>query len=312
MTENFKDIEEKLYSSEFNKFFKKNVKESLMKLERKRRIRLLIISLIIILVAVFIYISIISFYSNEINHSFERSMWCLLSFITGISICIIGYMISSYKYEVKYNTLEKLLSFIGDFAEEKDKSDRYYVEQLELFDEFDNYYCDDRIKGKYGLLNIDIQEIALTKGSGKSKSTVFRGILIKIPYHKRIEGYTVIKRNSKKINNNINIENRDNINFEFNEYYNVYSNNQLDEKCIITDSFMEKMVRFAKHNIGANISISFEEGNLNIAIATYREWFEVPVFKSATNISNYRAIILEVITLLKIIDALKLEPNIGF
>ena len=297
------EIQNDLYSSKFSGFFKTKLAKSLIKLE-KRRIRLLIISFAII------FLLIISIIYNIYSGNFEDNIDSIIIF-TVIAVMIISWNFHFYKFDVKSSVLEKLLSFVGDFRQIIVEEDTVYVKSLNLFDKFDNYSCDDRIKGKYGLLDIDIQEIELSVGKGKYTRSVFKGILIKIPIRKKFNGYTVIKRNSKRVSNKINVISSENTMFEFNEYYDISSENDLETRCLLTESFMEKMVRIAKHNIGGNISISFENRNVNIAVASNKNWFEVPIFKSATNIENYRGILLEFTTLLKIIDSLKLEQNIG-
>ena len=57
--------------------------------------------------------------------------------------------------------------------------------------------------------------------------------------------------------------------------------------------------------------ISFENGNVNIAIEDNKNWFEFPAFKKATDIENYRNILFELCSILDIVDSLKLEQNIG-
>ena len=169
------------------------------------------------------------------------------------------------------------------------------------------------------MLPIDIQEISLMleTGSDKNKhtSTIFKGIFIKTPSHKKFTGYTIIKRKLINISGPITLaDNKPKVKLEdevFNKYYDVYSDDQVESRYLITTSFMERMINLAKHGVNDNISISFENGNVNIAISSNKNWFEIPILKPATDINNYKYIVFEILTILKIIDSLKLDQNIG-
>ena len=60
-----------------------------------------------------------------------------------------------------------------------------------------------------------------------------------------------------------------------------------------------------------NISLSFENNNINIGIHSTKDWFEVPILKPANDINNYRNILIQLINILSIINTLKLQQAIG-
>ena len=209
--------------------------------------------------------------------------------------------------------LNQLLSFIGDFKIDENRNDRKYIESLKLFDKFNTFTCNNRLKGKYNSLDLDIQEIILydtkKKATFLSEMMVFKGILIKIPNLRENMGRIIIKRKKNQKDKNYTELFFDN--YEFSQYYNVYADDEAAAKLLITESFMNQMVKFAQQDKNRNISVSFEKNNINIAITSKKEWFEVAFLKPATNISTYRTVMLEIITLLKIVDFLKFELKIG-
>lgn len=316
MNKKYQEIQKSVYGKEFNKFCRKEISKNLVELEKSR---------ILYLAAIFclIFIAVI-IWAGSIYYAKNTNLGCLthneFRIVTLIIICIFYAAISlrkSFKTKAKNIILEKLLAFIGDFRIEPDKNDINYIENLKLFDNFNIFCCDDRLKGTYNILKMDIQELRLLyeTGAGRNKRvrTVFQGIFIKTPSLKKYEGYTVIKR--KSINNSIKIiADKTKVNLEdpeFEKYYDVYSDNQVEARYLITAGFIERMVQLAKHDIGNNISLSFEHGNVNLAVASSKDWFEIPILKPATDITNYRAIVFELITILKIIDSLKLDVKIG-
>jgi len=325
MANESEQIEQDLYSSKFNSFFNDNLIEKLRALEKKR-IKCLIKAIILTLIAIAYAATIIYLIYMEYIPSGNGAALILI-IVPIIIALIVGFSIMGYVDDAKNIVLEKLLSFIGDFKVEENKDDRQYIEQLKLFDEFHEYNCTDRFKGKYGSLDIDIQE---TKLSIKQKKydrrkkivtdvtyNIFKGIFIKIPNQQENRGRVIVKRKieNKKVNkdNNNNLNNNEIFfdDFEFSKYYNVYADNEQDAQFLITGSFMRKMAHFAQQDKKKKISLSFENNHINIAIASEKDWFEVAFLKSATNISTYRTVMLEIITLLKIVDFLKFELNIG-
>ncbi|MCD7879400.1 MAG: DUF3137 domain-containing protein [Candidatus Gastranaerophilales bacterium] len=97
---------------------------------------------------------------------------------------------------------------------------------------------------------------------------------------------------------------------EFEKLYDVYSTDQIEARYLITTAFMQRLVDLEKKGF-KGLNISFEQGNVNIAIPSYKDWFEVSLLKSAYDIDNYRSILIEILNLLSIIDSLKLDKNIG-
>lgn len=306
------NIESKLNIAEFRKFCRKELSGNMNALE-KERMKYIAGSVICAVIGIIVFIiSGILYYNN--NSSYEFETYIGITFPLG-SLFIIGSYASVklYKIKAKELILQKLLSYIGDFKISANKINRSYVESLKLFDYFNRYSCDDSITGSYGLLNLDISELHLEKVVRTRKHThtvtIFQGILVCFKSLKKYSGYTVVKNNGISLfagKEKVNLEDP-----EFEQYYDVYSSDQVEARYLLTSSFMNRMVQLAKKNRAGNITISFEHGNVNLAIESSKDWFEIPILKPATRIENYRAIVFELINILKIIDSLKMEQNIG-
>lgn len=310
MEQKYKDIDKKIFSVEFRKFFNKELIKSLETIEKARKQYLLLISVEILfaLISFVFLINAIILYCNSSKHNDYGMMVSVFIFI--ILITFITKQIKSYKTKAKNIVFEKLLSFIGNFKMNKMKiKDTEYLRSLKVFNGLNFPNINNYILGKYGLLDIEIIEIQ-NKKSEYNKSHIFQGVLIKIPSIKKFKNSTVIKIKDSKTNQNIG--EKVNINdSDFEKYYDVYSDDKVEAKYLITTSFMSRMVQLIKHEPGGNISVSFEYGNVNIAVSSDKDWFEVPIMKPATDVTIYRPIVLEIISILKIIDSLKLEKKIG-
>ncbi len=313
MAQDYRNIQKSVFSAEFKNFCRKELCSKLNKLENVRILHIIGMILCCIigsaLIIGVIYVDFSGIY--KVSEGLFK-----ITVLIGIGSIVSAEIIrKDYKTRAKDIILEKLLSFIGDFKINDDKNIENHIAELKLFDKFNRFYCDDRLSGNYKLLNLDIAQLDLryVTGSGKNRheKIVFQGILIKLPNMKKYKSncYTIIRQHSL-----FNFENRNRVHLEdieFEKYYDVYSDDQIEARYMLTTSFMERMTQLAKKGIGQNIKMSFENGNIYIAVSSAKDWFEIPIFSPASKIENFRAIVLEIITLLKIIDALNLDRKIG-
>ena len=320
MTDDYRKIRKKIFSSEFNNFFNKKLSLYLGKIEKLRKQYLYsgcILGIIALIPSGFLLFIFFLNTSGDSSFIENRNLIDFLLFVEVILIGLIFYTVKTYKNKVKAIILPRLLSFAGDFRIIEKGSPEYdirnYVSSLGLFSSFNRYSCDDRFEGMYKNIKVSISEIALTKetGSGKNRRNViiFNCLLVKVPSLKKYKGATYIKRNSTTLGFNrkkVNLEDP-----EFEKYYDVYSTDQVEARYLITTAFMNRMVELAKKGIGENITLSFEHGNVNIAVSSSKDWFEVPILKPANDVNVYRAILVEIITILSIIDSLRLDMKIG-
>ena len=333
MTNNYKDIQRKVFSSEFTKFCQKNIVRSLKDLEKKRKayINCIIGVIALGIIANFAYFYFI--YANQIPFQIEATA-ISIAFIVLVSNIII----KSYKSEAKKFVLPKLISYIGNFkiVDKKNVQDEIeqYVQSLNLIDSFNRFYCDDCLEGEYKGVNLNVYELDLkyTTGSGKHRRTycIFDGLFIKFKSFKKFSGRTVIKRDeglSMKKYGNVVLEDP-----EFEKYFNVDGTDQIEARYLLTPAFMNRLVELKKRQIGRGITMSFEHGYVNIAVDSRKEWFTVPflkevcilqgwykkkdwfeisISKPVTDITNYREIVLDLLSIFSIIDVLKMDQNIG-
>ena len=313
MTDEFKEIRKRILGKEFRQFYQETLFNDIKGLERVRIYYLICINIVLVFSITYLLIALIYIYTQ--NAEFSILIIALLIILLTFNLLIVQLSCKTYKTKAKKIVLVKLLNFIGNFSIEDNKDDRSYIQSLKLFDRFNEFSCDDRIKGTYNSIPIDIQELSLVyeSGSGRNKRrfTIFNGVFIKTKSLKQYTGYTVIKR--KLLNNALNLnilEDKPKVYLEdptFNQYYNVYSNDQVEARYLITASFIERMTALSNQNI----SLSFENNNINIGIHSTKDWFEVPILKPANDINNYRNILIQLINILSIINTLKLQQAIG-
>ena len=312
MTEDYRKIQREVFSSEFVKYCRKNIVKDLMPLEKQRTYYILGAVLIWVLAIVILLGAV--YYSAVSNSTVDKEIYALvIAGAVGISYLIV----KTYKDKAKKIVLPKLISYIGKFeiVEDTDKKVNFrdYLEALNLISDFNRYYYDDYLIGTYKDVKLDIIEVDLKKesGSGKRRSctTIFKGLFIKFKSFKKFEGCTVIKRESLKIGRS-----KEQVVLEdpvFEKHFDVKSTDQIEARYLITPAFMNRLLELNKRSIGQNLTMSFEHGFVNIAVSSSKDWFEVPILKPVTEISNYRAIVVDLLSILSIIDVLKMDQNIG-
>ncbi len=316
-------------SSKFLKQFNNSNRSFLSEIEKMRKkhvIYCILIATILILILIFITIYLVK--SNASNT--DNLQWL---FIFYICVPIIVFYISyHYKKEAKKRVMPYILSCLGDIKAVEPKisqdTDIGYIKRLIIFNKFNIYDCDDKFIGTYNNLDIEIMELNLRRetGSGKSRHvvTIFSGIFIKAPIIKKFSKFNriLIKSgghsdsilnkeihlipNTRSAQNEVILED-----VEFMNKFSVYSNNQIEARYILTPSFMTRLKELLNKDFVLGLKVSFEEGFINIAVSSNKDWFELPFLKPATDIRIYRQFLKEIETILSVIDILKLNQDIG-
>jgi len=131
-----------------------------------------------------------------------------------------------------------------------------------------SYSSQDGITTKFVNKDVAMYELKVEKGSGKSRSTIFEGLFINIVLDKTLKSDIKIVYNTSKDfgilktlfanEDKVNLEN-----IEFENKYDVYSQDQIYARKIITLTFMEKLL-CATNKLNKGIQISFKNNNIYI------------------------------------------------
>lgn len=318
MTKSIKNLRKNVFSEDFKNFCKENFNSQMEKVENVRIFYLIGASIVFLIMISFAAYYFYSVWHTDIKEIDIRAFLLVEMAFYGLA----RWIIKCYKNRAKKIILKKLLSYVGDFEliDKKTYSEKYsnddvnYFKELELFSSFNIYNCDDRLIGTYKNLKLDIIEAHLERESGSGKRrrvvTVFKGLLVKVPFNKKIKSSTIVlgdKAFPSCKGEKVNLEDP-----EFEKYFDVYSTDQIEARYLLTTAFMDRIVKIMQKRIlGSSLKFSFEKDMLNIAISSSKDWFEIPILEPATKLANYRGIILEIITILSIIEALKLDEKTG-
>lgn len=228
-----------------------------------------------------------------------------------------------YKSSVKSIIFPNVFCFFGDGYHYSEKSP-LSVRDLEssgIIPHHDQEHTEDYIKGAYTDVAIELTEARMTKttGSGKHRRTVtvFQGIFILLEMNKNFSGKTIVTRDGGMIGNWFNdaFNALENVRLEdpvFEKQFEVYSNDQIEARYLLTTSFMERLLQLSELFRSPKIQCSFYDNRLLLMIPSAYNRFETSsVFQPATFVQDITTILAEMDLIFQIIDLLKLNQRTG-
>ena len=169
---------------------------------------------------------------------------------------------------------------------------------------------DDYVAGKYKSVPIIMMDVLLDY----KEVATFCGLIIKVPVGKKFTSTLYIYKSGFFINNlYLHAGNENPINLEdpvFEKYFDVYADDQVEARYILTTGFMNRLVSIASKNKNSTVSCSFIDGYMYLALDG-KDWFDIPSDKSFSEIGNWQRVLVDFIDVFRIIDELKVEQNIG-
>lgn len=229
-------------------------------------------------------------------------------------------------FEFKTSVKDKIFPLIFSFFEggwthnAKSPLKVTHYQESELIPSYDNEEPGDYIKGIYKNVPLELHETKLTarRGSGKNRRTVtiFQGLFVYIKANKIFKGKTIVRRDYGLLNWAVNgLQSRERVKLEdpeFEKKFDVYADNQVEARYLLTTSFMDRLLNLIKLFQTDSLQCSFYGNHLLIMIPTEKDYFETgSIFKPATFIDEINVILEEMHTIFGIIDTLKLDEKTG-
>ena len=178
---------------------------------------------------------------------------------------------------------------------------------------FDKEVYDDVFIGKHKNVKFDIVETKLTKGSGREKETVFKGVIIVLDMNKNFKGNTIIRPDTilhKSPFANLRHTTLEDVVFE--KKFDVYTDDEVEARYLITTAFMERLNNIKVTFEANNISCAFYQNKLLIGIDTQKDLFSLcSLFKPVDDAKQYYQMFEEILSIIKLIDYFKLDQKIG-
>lgn len=174
-----------------------------------------------------------------------------------------------------------------------------------------DFKSDDNFTGKYNDVDVIISEHEYNVGSGKNRRTVFKGAIIKIHMNKNFEGITLIRpkgiRSTAHRLEEVKLED-----VEFSKKYQVFSDNQIEARYLITTSFMERFQNIKTAYEASEIYGAFYDNYIYIAPRCNKDLFSLAhLSKTLIDEEQYDVLFDEFASILTLVDHFKLNMKLG-
>jgi hypothetical protein len=240
--------------------------------------------------------------------------------------CFAPSLTKKFQNRYKKEVIEKF--FCSFFEQCSMHSDKYILksdfEASELFGSYNQYSGEDFVQGKIDGLSVQLSElnVRMVTGSGKNKKSrkVFKGVFFQVKVLSAFRSTLLLRPDlaerflgkylGQMIQGNpfeqyplVKLEST-----EFERYYKVHSNSQIESRKVLTPAVLQRFVDFRKKYKHA-VYLSLKQDQLRVAIDIPKNLFESRIFSSLLNMKDYEEI-KELIDLIhEILATLKLNSR---
>lgn len=316
-------------SAEFAQFANTNLRPVLAQCEADRR------KVVSNLTMLFVVVGILAIGAGMLVMSGQPGPGPLL--VVGIIALVIiaaGYhfITRDYRQKFKLNLVSRVIGFFGrDFEYNPgDMIPEGRFTEARIFDQhIDRYNGEDYINGTAGKTRFECSEVhaeyktTSTDSKGRSHTewhTIFKGLFFIADFNKNFNGLTLVlpdvaqrslgwigqklqEWNISRPGQLVKLEDAD-----FEKLFVVYSTDQIEARYILSPALMRRLVDY-RQQLGGDVHVSFQHGNVFVAVNPRRDLFEPTVFSPLTPASCY-GIFKDVLFALDIIQELNLNTRI--
>lgn len=217
---------------------------------------------------------------------------------TVVSAIMYAVIVRGYVSDFKQAIIEKIVRFIDDglvYNPTGYIASGHYKDSRLFTRRYDVYKGDDHVKGKVGATVIEFSELHtqyITRDSkGRTQHhTIFKGLFFVGDFNKHFKGRTFVlpDRSEKlfgslsKVFQSMSMSRPELVKLEdpeFERHFVVYSDDQIEARYILSPSLMRRITEFKK-KAGRNVSLSFLNSNVYIAIPYFKNLFEPRIFQT--------------------------------
>ena len=182
---------------------------------------------------------------------------------------------------------------------------------------------DDTICGKYRGVDFHILEadasvsgnLAVYVVAGICILISFRGVFVEFVMNKNFEGHTfVLERARTSLGIKFDHSKFEEVKLEDPEFmkkYKIYSDNQVEARYVLTTAFIERFKNMKVAFRAKYIRAAFKDGKITIVIDAGRDLFQMANLDKDTDSNTFTELFNEILSVLELINALKLNEKIG-
>jgi hypothetical protein len=192
-----------------------------------------------------------------------------------------------------------------------------------ILQDYNHYNGDDYVAGKVGATSIEFSELHIehetSDGRRRQRHTVFQGIFFIADFNKKFKTSTYVlpdvmeralgslgkflQSKNPARNELVSLENP-----EFEKYFVVYGDDQIEARYILSPALMERLVALRKKS-GKNIYVAFKESKIYIAIS-HGAIFEPSIFGTILSFEPIRKYYEDLNFAVGVVDDLNLNTRI--
>ena len=327
-------VEEKTYNQmrkEFSELFSHEISKQIKYFEhdRKARLRQDKLSITILICFTVLWVCLFPFLIMLKNAFFSTNIIYTAYIVYVGVICILCYKWIYFNHDrnkVKKELENKIKSkimktFSKCFGYLKWENGGYkgrekvFIESS-LFTRFNSSEYDDIFYGTYKGVNYEIIEVQLYSSltpSTQERDRIFKGVIVNLDMNKSFHGNTCIFQNCgylEPYNNKLRKTTMEDIEFE--QKFEVYTDDEVEARYLITPSFMEHLKNMKTLFYARGLRCSFYNNRLLFALKTSRDIFSLGKLDVAINDpSQFYRMFDEILSVIKLIDYFKLDQRIG-
>lgn len=221
-----------------------------------------------------------------------------------------------FEYKIKNNIMPLLISAFEKFQWVDTAPDEYYQDVLDsdIFPYYNNkkiwHAYSDYFVGEYNGVKLEFSQAMYD-----NKNYNFKGGMIRIKMNKDFAGETVLrpKKVFYKDLSNMEFEEVSLEDPEFDKNFNIYTTDQIESRYLLTTGFMEKLKNISsKFSKTDNVYCSFYKDCIYIAPEQKDGMFALfGLTKRVDDIENLKKLLEQIISVIDLIEYLKLNIKIG-
>lgn len=294
----------------FDIYYDKQISPTIQKIEKERRKYLSWFLFTCISVLIWIYYTFQEFSTQNNNYGL---ILCLLVLL----ICLPMFF---YYRKTKESILPLIINFFGEFQYTYNPSlSEKVFNQSKIMKKYDRIECDDGFNGQYDGVPVSIIEYTGKKQQIQQKENkaevIYKkqahGIIFRAEMNKKFEGQTLVLKDKGILNSITRYKGLERVGIEsptFEKLYEVYSDNQIEARYILTPVMLDCMENLIK--IFPKIEYSFLDNEIMINIMLKKNFFECSTFfRSVSNAKRIEKIFKQFYYLFEIVETLQLNQK---
>ena len=302
---------------QFDEYYQNKILPDLVKSEGIRKLYLRMFLIISMLVLIWLAVVIYNqFTPGESIIDAILSKLEIINVVIVLTVCIPLYL---YNKITKMNILSNIANFFGEFEYAHNQSNTMLIKNMTLSEKSDKIEIDDAFTGKYLDVPVEIIEykkfnLREIRSQGMVREEYVKNgmaLLFVAQMNKNFKGKTIVTKDRGILNKITKYKNLQRVSLEdvlFEKKYEIYSDDQIEARYILTTSMMERMIKLSE--IFSKIEYNFFDNKVYININTKKNLFECnSFFRTLINYKRIKKSFDELYLIFSIIKIIKLNEK---